>query len=431
MVSESYSYVKTGTAELAFAIKSLCDQYGFDPANLVFVTDFYLHKTGIEKGKIKKRGQIPYSMALPPQMKPNNAETSTLHVSRIGQTDTNRFGNIGLKEYAITHKEKSIPYWKWTSFFGGSIFGNGITIVLRKDLASFYRAVISLRKLEFKSTRPPILPKGMLEDIYDNSIKFLCDINKKKTEYDKYHIPYKRGILFSGRPGCGKSMCCKWLRDMCIKNKLTYRIVSMEDFRDACQHNDIPNLFSLQKGRGIIFFDDMDVIVRSRNLGNTEIGNFLAILDGLVPTEGVVYVFTTNFQKELDSAFVRPGRIDLFLPFQIPDSTMRQRFVDEIFDAEIKKTIDAQELVTKTEDFSFAEMEEIRKLFCMDLINNRPISLERTMTLFQTHRKEFEDQPVMGFTTQENSYNQRYVSKFYPYADGDEGSLPGFIPYEE
>jgi len=209
------------------------------------------------------------------------------------------------------------------------------------------------------------------------------------------HKYYANGIVSHN---CGKTLTCKWLRGLCEANNFAYRIVSMEDYREAMSRGRVRNLFRLQgRKSGIIFFDDMDVMVEDRKKGNNHLSTFLAELDGLEEVEGVVYVFTTNYMKELDEAFVRPGRIDLWLPFKIPTTKLRKKFVTQQFDKEILDVIDSKGIVENTKDYSFAELEEIRKLFCMDIISGKEIDIDKTFGIYNKHRKDFEERAIMGF----------------------------------
>ena len=194
------------------------------------------------------------------------------------------------------------------------------------------------------------------------------------------------------------TMTCKWLRQLCIVRGFAYRIVTMEEYRNAMSRGQSRGLFRLPKGSpGIIFFDDMDIFVKDRNNGVTELQTFLTEMDGIRPTEGVVYVFTTNFVKELDAAFVRPGRIDLYLPFRAPTKNLRKRFISEKFGEVLLKDIDVEKMTERTDEYSFAEIEEIRKLLTMDNLRGKEISVDKTFKVFELHRKEFQERTELGF----------------------------------
>lgn len=235
------------------------------------------------------------------------------------------------------------------------------------------------------------------------------------------HAYYANGIVSHN---CGKTLSCRWLRELCEQNNLAYRVITMEDYREASHRGRVRGLFKLRgKRSGIIFFDDMDVMVKDRKKSSGhELSTFLSELDGLDPADGVVYVFTTNYIDELDEAFVRPGRIDLWLPFQLPSSKLRKKFIDQRFDKEIKDQVDCKSVLERTKNYSFAELEEIRKLFCMELIDEKPINVESIFKTFDKHRKDFEERAIMGFSTLDDDSDDEEEY-------GDESEFPEiFIP---
>jgi hypothetical protein len=359
--------------------------------------------------------RLTIKVPLPPEIAPKSmAKDPHLRLSLIRgassvspysmTSDTSQLGRlgIGLGEFELRlSKKRKIRFWIWNGaqdyyMFGGS----NIYFIHKKDVLALTFYIKRHQKNCKQEATMPILPNEMLAEIYKNTVGFLLKGRDMQNQYKKYRIPYKRGVLLSGPPGCGKTMSCRWLRELCSQNNLAYRVISMEDYKDAIQRGRVRALFKLPgKKSGVIFFDDMDVMVKDRKKSGEshELSTFLSELDGLDPAEGVVYVFTTNYVKELDPAFVRPGRIDLWLPFHLPSTKLRKKFVNQLFNEEIKNDINAESIVERTKDYSFAELEEIRKLFCMDLIDDKPISIDRTFKIFDKHRKEFEDRAIMGF----------------------------------
>jgi hypothetical protein len=234
-----------------------------------------------------------------------------------------------------------------------------------------------------------------------------------KTTYDfevvsENHRYYSNDI---SSHNCGKTLTCKWLRQLCVRHKLAYKIVTLETYRRARERGTLKNLFKLPEGkRGIVFFDDMDQAVKSRESGNVEVCNFLTALDGIDSTEGVVFIFTTNYVEELDQAFVRPGRIDVFMPFRKPSRQLRQTFIEKTFSPDLLDKISTDDVLDKSNEYTFAELEEIRKLLCLAMIDGEEISVDKTFELYNKHRQDFKDRADFGF-------NQKLSED----SNGDEG----------
>lgn len=403
------------TLELACVIKAICDDYDVDPHDLRNFppVDHIL----LLSNQIRFKKRITIRVPLPAEIAPKNMVDPQLLVSRLRNvtadlspysktSDNSQLGRLGagLGEFELTlEKNKTIRFWKWIGSQDYYLFGGSSAYFVHKDdvLAFTFFIKRSQRQNKHKA-EIPILPSQMLEEIYKNSVGFLLKGRDEQEKYKKYRISYKRGILLSGKPGCGKTLSCRWLRELCEQNNLAFRVISMEDYREALQRGRVRSLFKLRgKRSGIIFFDDMDIMVKDRKKGgdSQELSTFLSELDGIDPADGVVYVFTTNYMEELDEAFVRPGRIDLWLPFNLPSAKLRRKFIERRFNDEIKEVIDVDDMLKRTKDYSFAELEEIRKLFCMDLIDDKPVDVKEVFKIFDRHRKDFAERGTMGFSS--------------------------------
>jgi hypothetical protein len=166
-------------------------------------------------------------------------------------------------------------------------------------------------------------------------------------------------------------MACRWLVAECRRRGLEWRSVTAQMYEDARADREVPLLFRLDSP-GIILFDDFDAALKDREeFGDTEQrATFLAELDGVGRKTGVVYLFTTNAQlRELDPAMRRPGRIDVVIPFPRPDAPLRRRLVRNRWHEDILGAIDVETLVADTEGYSFAELEEAKKLLVMQHVD--------------------------------------------------------------
>lgn len=408
--------------EFACVVKTICDNYCVHPSDLRNFppVDHVLSLT--DKLLFKKR--IVVYIPIPTHLAPRDCDpylrlarlrmidSGTTPYSMSATKDKSQLGRlgIGLGEFELRVKEnKKIRFWIWNGGQDYYMFGGtSLYFVHKDDVLALTRFIKKDMRLAKRHIDMPILPNEVLEEIYKNSIEFLLKGREMQDKYKKYRISYKRGILLSGRPGCGKTLSCRWLRQLCEQNNLAYRVITMEDYKEASSRGRVRMLFKLRGESGIIFFDDMDIMVKDRkkNGGGVELSTFLSELDGIDPAEGVVYVFTTNYIDELDEAFVRPGRIDLWLPFRLPSVKLRRKFIDKCFNDDLKQHIKVDDIIKRTKDYSFAELEEIRKLFCMDLIDEKPISVNRTFNTFNKHRKDFEERSIMGFGSLEEEEDE-------------------------
>jgi len=149
--------------------------------------------------------------------------------------------------------------------------------------------------------------------------KLLADIDWFISSPEWYHsrgIPYRRGYLFSGPPGTGKTSIVLGIatylrRPICI---LSLSSVPSDTALFAAI-SDAPN-------NSIILIEDIDCATASAvgpasvksdetqdGMGVTKAG-LLNALDGISVPDGRIFIMTTNHPERLDPAIVRPGRVD-------------------------------------------------------------------------------------------------------------------------
>jgi len=158
-----------------------------------------------------------------------------------------------------------------------------------------------------------VLDTGVAETLVDDVKEFVSS----QDWYRDRGIPYRRGFLLHGPPGCGKTSFITALAgeleySICVLN-LSDR--SMSD--DRLQHRlaDAPE-------NSIILLEDIDAAFVSREenpqlegaykgLNRLTFSGLLNAIDGVTSTEGRVVFMTTNYLDRLDHALIRPGRVDM------------------------------------------------------------------------------------------------------------------------
>jgi mitochondrial chaperone BCS1 len=176
-----------------------------------------------------------------------------------------------------------------------------------------------------------------------------------RDKYKALGLPETLGILFHGQPGTGKTSCIKAIAQYLDMSLI---IVPMNQIKTKKR---LEELFFSERIRTpqekrIYVFEEIDCngwenIVRERSLIKEEVeeesnekalvetitnaiqarknkiqkdkdedkltlGGILEIIDGLVECPGRVIIMTTNHKEHLDSALLRPGRIDIEIEFK-------------------------------------------------------------------------------------------------------------------
>ncbi|KAM6132039.1 mitochondrial chaperone BCS1 isoform 1-T1 [Phoenicopterus ruber ruber] len=130
-------------------------------------------------------------------------------------------------------------------------------------------------------------------------------------------IPYRRGYLLYGPPGCGKSSFIT-----ALAGELQYSICLLSLSDRSLSDDRLNHLLSVAPQQSIILLEDVDAAFVSRDLaaenpamyqgmGRLTFSGLLNALDGVASTEARIVFMTTNYVDRLDPALVRPGRVDL------------------------------------------------------------------------------------------------------------------------
>lgn len=277
--------------------------------------------------------------------------------------------------------------------------------VRRDEVRRFYRAV--RRHIRSERQDPaPILPEEDLKRLWDNTVGFL---RRGQDQMARYGVTPKRGVLLLGEPGNGKTMACRWLAAECQRHGLEWQTVSAETFEDARINRSVPSLFCLDSP-GIILFDDFDSALRDRaNHGETDRqATFLSELDGVDQKSGVVFLFTTNSAlHELDPAMRRPGRIDVVIRFPSPAAPLRRRLIRERWHEDILGGIDLPQAVADTDGFSFAEVEEAKKLLVLRHVETGAWDWPWVRAEMEARREAQRSPRPIGFRPGTNGHRER------------------------
>lgn len=137
-----------------------------------------------------------------------------------------------------------------------------------------------------------------LEDTLEE-IQFWLD---HQEWYEERGIPWKRGFLFYGMPGTGKTMFTRALAEKLNLPLLIFDLASMDsvEFRQA---------WSMLLPRRIALFEDFDsVFHKRRNLHDNglDFSTILNALDGADKKQGILTIITTNHPEKLDFALGGP-----------------------------------------------------------------------------------------------------------------------------
>ncbi|KAF4434599.1 BCS1 precursor [Fusarium acutatum] len=215
----------------------------------------------------------------------------------------------------------------------------------QRGRTSIYRAVksfgdeLSWTKCMSKPTRP-MSTIALDEDIKQSLIKDLSRYLNPRTKnwYATRGIPYRRGYLFSGPPGTGKTSLTLAAAGLMGLNIYMISLSSPNLSEDS-----LATLFRDLPRTCLVLLEDIDAagLTNKRKKQETQTNNgppkpmrepislsgLLNVIDGVGAQEGRVLVMTSNHTENIDPALLRPGRVDFSVEFGLASSeTITQLF---------------------------------------------------------------------------------------------------------
>jgi transitional endoplasmic reticulum ATPase len=208
---------------------------------------------------------------------------------------------------------------------------------------------------------------GGLDHVKDEIKKMVELPLKHYDNFEKIGITPIKGILLYGPPGTGKTMLAKAIANECEANFISVRGPEIFNKWLGESERAIRNIF--QKARQatpcIVFFDEIDAIAPGRSFDSNPttarvVNQLLTELDGMGNSKGVVFLAATNKLEDLDSALIRPGRIDLLLKVGLADEKGRLDILErQSRNMLLKDKNDLQLIARETDNFSGADLNAI------------------------------------------------------------------------
>lgn len=173
----------------------------------------------------------------------------------------------------------------------------------------------------------PAMSQSIMEDIQ----WYMSD--KTRQLYLSRGIPRRRGLLFHGMPGTGKSTFCR-----VIASELRVPIYIINPA--SISNGGFQELFATLPSNCIVLLEDIDtagIENRERENENSDrsespsLGTVLNAMDGIGTHAEHVLIVTTNKRLTLDPALTRPGRIDKQYEFPCLDPLTMQRYFSFFF----------------------------------------------------------------------------------------------------
>ena len=182
---------------------------------------------------------------------------------------------------------------------------------------------------------------------------------ERERWFQEHGLPFRRGYLFHGPPGNGKTTVIKVMASHPAVTPLTL------DFCHECLNNEsLTGFFEMaaQNAPALVIFEDLDRAFVDKDdreqHPKVSLQHFLNCLDGVGTQDGLIVVATANDPSMLDAAILkRPGRFDRVVGFRPPDRDLFAGYLCHLsrglFDSASLKSISSE-----AEGLSFAQLRE-------------------------------------------------------------------------
>ncbi|WP_255149398.1 CDC48 family AAA ATPase [Halorarius halobius] len=239
---------------------------------------------------------------------------------------------------------------------------------------------------DFKEAMKGITPSAMREvfvevpDVTWEHVGGLEDTKERLRETIQWPLDYPevfetmdldaaKGVLMYGPPGTGKTLLAKAIANEAESNFISIKGPELLNKYVGESEKGVREVFEKARSNAptVIFFDEIDSIAgqRGRQMGDSGVGErvvsqLLTELDGLEELEDVVVIATTNRPDLIDSALLRPGRLDRHVHVPVPDEDGRRKIFEVHTEHKpLADDVDLNELARKTEGYVGADIEAV------------------------------------------------------------------------
>ncbi|KAF9524122.1 AAA-domain-containing protein [Crepidotus variabilis] len=299
---------------------------------------------------------------------PNNIQKTQLHslASRM-------YGYVGADIEAVVREAGTLAIKKWAQ--GAQPYSSSSTKTLLLQLQDLVDAMPGVRPSAMRSLffeTPPI----RYSDIGGQAP--VIQKLKEAVEWPLLHpeafqrlgVKPPKGILLFGPPGCSKTILA---RACACESGINFVAVKGPEFLEVLNkfvgesERAVREIFRKARAASpsIIFFDEIDALGTSRTASDSDRGSshegvltsLLNEMDGVQELNGVTVIAATNRPEAIDSALMRPGRLDRILWVGPPDCQGREEILKiRTLGMSVGPDVDISAIAQITEGCSGAEI---------------------------------------------------------------------------
>jgi SpoVK/Ycf46/Vps4 family AAA+-type ATPase len=199
-----------------------------------------------------------------------------------------------------------------------------------------------------------VLNSDVKDQVFDDIVGFL----NHEELYRKNNLPFKRGIILYGKPGCGKTLLGK-----VIANEIDSTFIWLTSAQVKSPEM-IRHIFGMARDLApcVLFFEDIDMYTVDRSYGifNPLVGEMLAQMDGMEENNGVIVVATTNRLDAIEGALAsRPSRFDRRFSLDEMDAETTRKMVEKKLGSAKLIGVTSDEIATMVKGLNGSFIQEV------------------------------------------------------------------------
>ena len=194
-------------------------------------------------------------------------------------------------------------------------------------------------------------------------------------KFEKFGMSPSKGVLFYGPPGCGKTLMAKAVANECQANFISVKGPELLTMWFGESEANVRDVFekARQAAPCVLFFDELDSIAQQRGGSHGDGGGaadrvmnqLLTEMDGVGAKKNVFIIGATNRPDIIDTALMRPGRLDQLIYIPMPDFESRLSILRATLrKSPVSKEVDLSYLASQTDKFTGADLTEICQTAC-------------------------------------------------------------------